>query len=102
MREVAPPVISTLRRGTLSAFASSATSASFAAPSCGAARTRAFSTARPSLIVSIPSMESRPPLGVSRTLMLTPPGAALKARTSENVGIDVIEDDALDEEDDQD
>ena len=83
MRDVAPPVIATLRGGTPSDFASSATSASFAAPSCGAARTRAFSTARPSLIVSMPSMESRPPLGVRRTAIATPSGAALQAATSE-------------------
>ena len=60
------------RRATPRDLASSAISASFAAPSWGAARTRAFSTARPSLSVSTPSIESRPPFGVSRTLRVTP------------------------------
>ena len=46
------------------------------------ARTRALSTARPSASLSIPSRQSRPPFGVSRTAMVTPFGAALQAVTA--------------------
>src|SRR5262249_9258913 len=47
-RAVAPPTMATRPTGTPAALAMRRTSASFAAPSCGAARTRALSTARPS------------------------------------------------------
>src|SRR5215470_7842703 len=63
-RVAAPATTPTARGATSSVRASSRTSAAFASPPVGAARTRALSTARPSLSRSIPSIPSRPPLGV--------------------------------------
>src|ERR1043165_116649 len=79
MRDVAPPTISTRVGGTPSALARTRPNAAFASPSNGAARTRTFSTVRPSGHVSIPSTESRPPFGVSRTVTIRPSGCALHA-----------------------
>ena len=62
----------TSRGRTPMALAISRISASLASPSVGAARTRAFNTLRPSASCSMPSMASRPPLGVSRTSSVTP------------------------------
>jgi hypothetical protein len=45
------------------------------------ARTRTFSTTRPSASVSTPSIVSRPPFGVSRTVTITPSAAAVQAST---------------------
>jgi hypothetical protein len=70
MRELAPPVTS---RGAMpSVFAIRRASALFASPSLGAADTRALNTARPSDRRIIPSIESRPALGVSRTVTTSP------------------------------
>ena len=80
MRDVAPPTIATRPGGTPTALASTRQSAAFASPSIGSARTRTASTARPSDSVSMPSTASRPPFGVSRTVTVTPSGAAVHGR----------------------
>ncbi len=59
---------------TPSARASNFTTAALAAPSLAAARTRTFSTLRPSDSWATPSIESRPPFGVTRTDMAMPSG----------------------------
>ena len=79
-RAVCPLTKSTARGATPSAFAIRPTSASFASPSLGAARTRTLSTGRPSLVSSMPSIASRPPLGVSRTVRTMPSAAAAHGR----------------------
>src|SRR5262249_57792133 len=61
IRAVAPAVRLTLRRAMSSACAIRASSAALAAPSLGAARTRAFTTLRPSASRAMPSIASRPP-----------------------------------------
>ena len=48
-----------------------------------AARTRTFSTLRPSASCSMPSTASRPPFGVSRTISVTPSGAIVQGRGAE-------------------
>jgi hypothetical protein len=74
IREVAPPTRVTSRAATRSVFAISWASALFAAPSLGAADTRTLNTARPSDSRVIPSIESRPALGVSLTVTTSPSG----------------------------
>jgi len=75
-RLVSPERIDTAFFGARSDLASSSISAALARPSSGAARTRAFSTLRPSDSVSTPSMASRPPLGVSRIQTTRPSASA--------------------------
>src|SRR5260370_797184 len=106
MRDVVPPTIAIRLGGTPAAFAMSRTSAAFAAPSLAAARTRAASTVRPSASRATPSTASRPPFGVRRTETTTPPVAADHGRApmpvpSDHVGIDVVLDHPLDQDDDQ-
>src|SRR3974390_1714907 len=104
-RLVAPLAKLTARGGTPNALAISRHNALFASPSLGAARTRIFSTLRPSDRTSMPSIVSRPPFGVSRTLSTTPSTAAdhgLSPLTLEYVRIDVPDDDVFQEQNDQD
>jgi hypothetical protein len=61
-RDVAPPTIVTARFATLSAFASTSTTASFAAPSTGGAFTRTLSASP-----CTPSMPARLERGCTRT-----------------------------------
>src|SRR5215475_2754045 len=77
-RVVAPDTTLTSRGAAPSASARSRTSAALAAPSLGAARTRALRTLRPSASRSIPSMASRPPFGVSRTAIRIPSDATVQ------------------------
>src|SRR6185312_17550206 len=107
MREVAPDRSRTLALETPSDFARSSVTARLASPASAMARTRSFTTLRPFASVSIPSISSRPPRGVTRRLTLTPVDEVRQASTegstgSENHGIDVIGDHPLDEHDDQD
>src|SRR5947208_3130842 len=107
MREVCPPMISTSRGGTASALARRRPNAAFASPSLGMARTRTFNTVLASESVSMPSIASRPPFGVRRTVTTTPPdaiaqGSVIGSPPSERVWVDVVDDDALDQEDEQD
>src|SRR5450830_1566077 len=105
MRAVAPAASVTSRGGTPVPLAISRHSASLASPSLGAARTRAFSTGRPSPKTLMPSMASRPPLGVSRTVSAMPPASADHGRgtvMSEHVRVDVANDDVFQEQDQQD
>src|SRR5437667_4447707 len=104
MREVCPLMISTSRGGTASALARTRPNAALASPSLGIARTRTFNTLLPSERVSMPSMASRPPFGVRRTVTTTPLGAAVQAADirSEDVGQDVERDAVANEDDDQD
>ena len=81
-RDVCPLIKLTARGGTPIAFAISRTSASLASPSLGAARTRTRNTERPSAVCSTPSMASRPPLGVSRTVSEIPPAVAAHGRAA--------------------
>ena len=75
-----------------------------ASPSLAAARTLAFSTVLPSERTSIPSRASRPPRGVSRTARRRPSAVAVQGRdaasgaNSEDRGVEIKDDDALDEE----
>src|SRR5262245_42507446 len=107
-RAVAPATRLTSRGGTPSALATSLISAALASPSLAAARTRTLSTQRPSASCSIPSMASRPPLGVSRTASATPSCETVQgllpslATASGERPDQTREDDALDEDDDQD
>src|SRR5205814_1602189 len=106
IRAVAPPTIATRPGATPAALARSRTSAAFASPSRGAARTRAWSTQPPSARRAMPSSASRPPLGVRRTASTTPSptmdhGRAGAGKASDHVGIDVIDDHPLDQDDDQ-
>ena len=71
-REVAPDRILTLAFGTPSAFASNSITARLASPPSAMARTRTLTTLRPLASVSMPSMSSRPPRGVTRSAMLMP------------------------------
>jgi hypothetical protein len=71
-RDVAPDSRLTLALGTPSDFASSASTARLASPPSAMARTRTFSTLRPSESCSIPSIPSRPPRGVTFSARLTP------------------------------
>src|SRR5581483_12517202 len=105
-REVAPDRIFTLAFGTRSTLANSSVTARLASPPSATARTRSFSTLRPSARVSMPSISSRPPRGVTRSETLMPcaevrQGSAIAAQ-SEDVRINVILDHALYEVDDQD
>ena len=61
------PQASRLRQEGAGPCARSRRTASLAAPSSGTARTRTFRTRRPSTRVSMPSIASRPPRGVTRT-----------------------------------
>src|SRR4051812_36926663 len=79
-RALAPPTMATERAGTSNALASILTSAALASPSLGAARTRVLSTLRPSESDWMPSMESRPPLGVRRAASVTPLAVAVQGR----------------------
>ena len=60
-------------------------SAAFASPSLAAARTRTFSTLRPSASCSIPSTASRPPFGVSRTVSVMPSGVTIQGLAAAGV-----------------
>jgi hypothetical protein len=71
-REVTPDNSRTLALGTPSVLASSSVTARLASPPSAMARTRTFTTERPSASVSIPSMSSRPPRGVTRSATLMP------------------------------
>src|SRR4051812_37366160 len=66
-RDVVPDSTRTSHFGTPSRLASSSVTARFASPPSAMARTRTFTTERPLAIVSIPSISSRPPRGVTRT-----------------------------------
>lgn len=71
------PAVTLIRLfGTSSALARSAIAAAFALPLSGTALTRRRSTALPSSRVSVPSMASRPALGVTRRWSVSPPGPA--------------------------
>jgi hypothetical protein len=72
MRDVAPARRVTSRGATRSVLAIRWARALFAAPSLGDADTRALNTARPSDRRVIPSIESRPAFGVSRTVTTSP------------------------------
>src|SRR5664279_2729519 len=105
MRAVAPATSATSRGGTPTALASSRTSAAFASPSLGGAATRTLRTARSSASRSMPSMASRPPLGVSRTASATPPAIADHGRGPpklENVRVDVPNDHIFQQQNEQD
>src|SRR5262249_4174522 len=82
IRALAPATKATSRGAMPSVLATSWISAAFASPSLAAARTRAFSTLRPSAIGSTPSIASRPPLGVSRTTSARPPASTCQGRGS--------------------
>ena len=72
IREVVPDRILTLALGTPSALASNSITARLASPPSAMARTRTLTTLRPLASVSMPSMSSRPPRGVTRNAMLMP------------------------------
>src|SRR5262245_17696652 len=74
MRAVSPAISDTRVGGTASVRAINCTRALLASPSLAAARTLALSTARPSANCAIPSIASRPPFGVSRTVNSRPSG----------------------------
>src|SRR5215472_12945615 len=103
-REVVPDSRRTLALGTPSALASSSVTARLASPPSAMARTRTFTTLLPFASVSMPSISSRPPRGVTRRLTLMPSDEYLQgsANGSEHRGIDVVGDHPLDEHDDQD
>src|SRR3954453_20809756 len=105
MRALAPETSRTSRGGTPAAWASKAIKASFALPSVAAARTRALSTHCPSARCSMPSMASRPPRGVSRTTIESPPAATVQGRSdgmrSVNVRNNVKRDHIAQENDDE-
>src|SRR2546423_4446689 len=105
IRELAPAVTLTSDTATPSERAMSHSSARFASPLLGAARTRALRTVRPSARASIPSIPSRPPLAVSRTASSRPVARTVHGRgfitALEHVGVDVADDDFLEEIDDE-
>src|ERR1700675_2687705 len=71
-REVVPDKIFTLALGTPSALAISSVTARLASPPSAMARTRTLTTERPFARVSMPSISSRPPRGVTRNATLMP------------------------------
>src|SRR5215467_5557373 len=109
MRDVAPDNNRTLALGTPSDLAKSSVTARLASPPSATARTRTFTTLRPFASVSIPSISSRPPRGVTRRLTLMPVGEYRQGSIrdppptarSEHCWINVIGDHPLDEHDDQ-
>src|SRR5262249_44519504 len=102
-RDVAPDISRTFFFGTSSALASSSIRARLALPPSAGLRMRTFTTLRPSASVSMPSISSRPPRGVTRRLMAMPELDERQASTrSEDRRVDVIGDHPLDEHDDQD
>lgn len=74
-RAVAPATTPIEDFGTPSALAKRAMTAALASPLSGTALTRIRSTAEPSSQCSIPSMASRPALGVTRRKTVTPYGS---------------------------
>src|SRR5262249_23879604 len=93
-REAAPPISVMLLGAMRSVRATSRTSAPFASPPLGAALTRAFKTAWPSAKCAMPSIASRPALGVRRTVTTNPsalttqglpPGSIANRRPSPNL-----------------
>src|ERR1700688_4299380 len=104
MRALAPATKATSRAGTPTALAMSRTSASLASPSLGGAATRTLRTPRPSARYSMPSMASRPPLGVNRTASTMPPMVTDHGTNvmSEHVRIDVSNDHVFQQQDEQD
>src|SRR5258708_36768360 len=109
IRAVARAIKAISRDATRSSRARSFASAAFASPSLAAARTRALRTHRQSASCSIQSMASLPPRGVNRTTRTRPSDVSVQGRVkavskacgSENVRIDVVNDDSLDQDDDQ-
>src|SRR5882724_5887238 len=71
-RDVVPDRIFTLALGTPSTFAINSVTARLASPPSAMARTRTLTTERPLASVSIPSISSRPPRGVTRSATLMP------------------------------
>src|SRR5690606_12460187 len=108
-RVVWPETSATAEAATPRLLARSRVSAALAAPSSGTARTRALMTARPSASCSTPSIASRPPRGVRRTVSVSPSPVRVKAplmpasrRPSSDDGrVDVEHDHPLEEEDDE-